>query len=508
MNLLADRPDHSQTHHGGYLPPALTALPLMRSIDWPWAIILCRFTDRPTVPQPPDYYEDLYTRHGTGGLADYWQDVSFGNLDLTGSKVFGWLTMSHSTSEVATLTFPGQRGVLVQWGRDAAAAAGIDLTPFRQVLVVHNYGVDHGAAGNGIVIVHQDPAVCEFGFISHEMGHGLDLPHSFSANPDFVYGDGWDVMSFATTTFLFTLSFRGTTGVATVGLNARNLKALGVLEPSREWTATHPDFSETVVLDPLNQQQIGNHGHLVATVPPGACSPPRPDGSTWTLEFRQRTGWDQAIPEDAVVLHQIRTDGLSYLQPAMWQRFTAGQSGVMPNPDVHFTVTSITAAPAAPTATVRLWDLPEGCLRKEDSKPKVYLIENGTKRWVTSPATLAWLGRTWADVRSVPDGALMGLPDGADVVVPAQLTVAATPYPVAVNRSTQLTVMATDSVTGAAVAGRVLRNGSDVGPTNAAFTAVFRTRRIGRLPDVEIVFPTVTVRAPGYADTEVDCGWA
>jgi hypothetical protein len=469
----------------------------MRSIEWPWAILLCKFSDRPGEPQPVDYYEDLYTRHGTGGLADYWKDVSFGNLDLTGSRVFGWFTMNHTTADVSQLTFPGQRSVLVQWGRDAAAAAGIDLTPFKQVLVVHNYGVDHGAAGNGIVIVHQDPAVCEMGFISHEMGHGFGLPHSNSANPDVVYGDGWDVMSFATTTFQFPITFRGSSGQATVGLSARNVDVLGVLEPSRRWSAPGNDFSATVVLDPLNQPQIGNHGHLVAAVD-------RPGGSHWTLEFRHKGGWDQAIPEDAVILHEVRTDSLSYLQPGMWQRFTAGQSGTIPNPNVFFNVTSVSAAP--PTATVRLWDLPNGSLRREDSKPKVYLIENGTKRWVTSPAVLTWLGRSWADVRLVPDGALMNLPDGNDVVIPATLTVSVTPSPVPPNRPVTATVTATDLGTGAPVAGRVLVNGVDVGATNTPFTTTFRARRVGRPPDVELIFPTVTVRAPGYQDATVDIG--
>jgi hypothetical protein len=40
--------------------------------------------------------------------------------------------------------FPGQRGTLVQWGRDAAAN-GVNLAAFDNVLVVHNYGIDHGA---------------------------------------------------------------------------------------------------------------------------------------------------------------------------------------------------------------------------------------------------------------------------------------------------------------------------------------------------------------------------
>jgi hypothetical protein len=319
------------------------------------------------------------------------------------------------------------------------------------------------------------------------------------------YGDGWDVMSFATSTFQFPISFRGSDGVATVGLNVRNLRALGVLEPSRCWQPSGPDFSVTLGLDPLNQQQIGNHGYLAALVPPGAASPPRPDGSTWTLELHQRAGWDQAIPEDAVVLHQIRTDGRSYQQPGRWQRFRAGQGGTIQAPEVHFRVTSISTSPA--TATVRLWDLPSGCLRKEDSKPKVYLIENGTKRWVTSPAVLFSLGKTWDDVGSVPDGALAGLPDGPDVNLPSSLTTSVTPFPVPLNRSVQVTVSASDAATGAAVAGRVLVDGADVAATNTPFTHTFRTRRIGRPPDIEIVFPTVTVRATGFAHVEVDCGF-
>ena len=386
----------------------------MATINWPWAIILCRYSDRPAEPQPPSYYAQLFTESGTGGMCDYWHTVSCGTLDLTRSQVFGWFQMAHASSEVGQLVFPGDRGKLVQWGIDAARANGVDLSPFRNILVVHNYGVDHGAAGNGIVIVHANGSLCEYGFISHEMGHGFGLPHSLSANPDTVYGDGWDVMSFATTTFQFPITFEGSAGVATVGLNARNLDALGAVPPGRTWTPPGPDFSGTVTLDPLNQPLIGNHGDLIVKIPPAATRPARPSQSTYTVEFRRKAGWDQAIPKDAVSIHEIRANGNSYLQPAMGGQFVAGDRFVTTAPAVHIQVTSIDSA--ARFATLRIWDLPEGCLRKEDSKPQVYLLQNGTKRWVTSPAVLFALGRTWADVRSVPDGALAGIPDGADVV--------------------------------------------------------------------------------------------
>ena len=58
----------------------------MRPINFPWAIVLARYSDKPNVPQQPAYYQDFYTRGGTGGVVDYWREVTFGNLDLTGSQ--------------------------------------------------------------------------------------------------------------------------------------------------------------------------------------------------------------------------------------------------------------------------------------------------------------------------------------------------------------------------------------------------------------------------------------
>jgi hypothetical protein len=34
-----------------------------------------------------------------------------------------------------------------------------------------------------------------------------------------------------------------------------------------------------------------------------------------------------------------------------------------------------------------------------------------------------------------------------------------------------------------------------------------RTIQVGLPPDVEIIFPTVTLQASGYHDAEVDCGF-
>ena len=384
------------------------------TIDWPWAIILCRFNDILTIPQPRDYFVDLFTWNGTGGMCDYWRVVSCNTLDLTRSEVFGWFTMGHSTSELSQLNFPGDRSKLVQWGIDAASANGVNLTPFKTVLVVQNYGQEHGAATNGIVIIQKNSTLCEFGFICHEMGHGFELPHSYSANPDMGYGDGWDLMSFPTTTFQFSINFRGTQGEATVGLNARNLEALNAIPVRRAWWKSDPDFSDRITLDPLNQTPIGNHGFLIAKITPEATQPPRPNGSSYTVEFRRKSGWDQNISQDAVLIHEIRSNGYSYLQPGKGEQFIGGQQFVTPDPKVFVKIVSIDHILGI--AKIRIWDLPDGSLRKEDSLPGAYLIENKIKRLITSTKALTSLGKSWADVKMVPIGALLNIPRGPDVV--------------------------------------------------------------------------------------------
>ena len=169
-----------------------------------------------------------------------------------------------STGELAGLVFPGQRSVLVQWGKDAAVANGVNLGAFGHFIVFINYGVDSGEAGKGVVIHHEDPALCEVAFMRHEMGHDYGLPHSWSATPDREYGDGWDLMSFSTTTFDWTISFEGASGAATVGLNARNLGVLGALPHSRVWSPVGPDFSSAVELAPGSQFPLCGAGPAAA----------------------------------------------------------------------------------------------------------------------------------------------------------------------------------------------------------------------------------------------------
>jgi hypothetical protein len=57
----------------------------------PWALILCNASDQDAPGWPGlDYFNAFIAEPGGNGLYTWWQQVSGGNLDLAGSKVFGW----------------------------------------------------------------------------------------------------------------------------------------------------------------------------------------------------------------------------------------------------------------------------------------------------------------------------------------------------------------------------------------------------------------------------------
>jgi hypothetical protein len=142
-----------------------------------------------------------------------------------------------------------------------------------------------------------------------------------------------------------------------------------------------------VILKPLNQAPIGNRGALVAKS--ALVRRVRANGSSHD-RARRRTA-DRVIPGDAVIVHEVIERPLV---PADQARLAAGDGFVTPDPKVFVRVAAIDACS---TRHRQNWDLPAGCLRKEDLKLKVYLIENNTKRWVTSPQVLTGLGKSWAD---------------------------------------------------------------------------------------------------------------
>ena len=475
-NLVIYRPDGRPIWASNTVQPA----PLSY-----WAIVLCKFADVDTVPQPPGWYVDYFSNPAAGGPAAYWQTVTNGIIDISGSTVFGWFPMTHTTAELATMSFPADRGKLAQWGRDTAQANGVDLSKFQHVVTVFNHATDGGAVGvpGDVVFGPSIPEAIDLGFVCHEMGHGFGLVHSWAANPDQEYGDGFDLMSFNTTTFDFPAVTEGVIGWGTVGLNAHNLSQLGALAPVAGPTAAS-DFSDPLVLNALTQIPRTLAGAFVAFQIPQA------DGSSFTVEARRRAQWDRGIPADnSVVINQIRTDGVSYLVPHAGAYFTTGQMFTTPNP-----AAVVYVGPwQGDQVQIWAWDLPDGALRQELGDAHVYLIQGGQKRWVVNPATLQQIqAGTGRVVRPVPAGGLVSVPTGPYI---ALLNVSTVPHPPALGVPVQMTVTATDPVTNAPVTCEVIISGNQVGATGQPFTYTF------------VGFTTGSVVASGYVTTPIDFGF-
>ena len=167
----------------------------------PWAILLCKFNDDDTEPYDRLRYLDLFTSAGLGkfGMVDYFTDVSHGQLDISDSQVFGWFTLDKSRNEYLGLT---SRDDIRNWARQAAAANGVDLTPFYSIVVVLNVPTDLFGSPAGVVCDDgRLPANGMSGlspsFLGQEMLHGYGLGHARTDGSLEDYTDAYDIMSTA-----------------------------------------------------------------------------------------------------------------------------------------------------------------------------------------------------------------------------------------------------------------------------------------------------------------------
>jgi hypothetical protein len=72
----------------------------------PVVVVLCNFSNQTAQPNTVSYYEHMFSDAGNGelGLFDYWRDVSYGNLSVSGTVVKGWYTLSITRDEWVALS--------------------------------------------------------------------------------------------------------------------------------------------------------------------------------------------------------------------------------------------------------------------------------------------------------------------------------------------------------------------------------------------------------------------
>jgi hypothetical protein len=266
-----------------------------------WSVILCNYTDSPATPvRTPAQVADLFLNPGTGGLADFYAEVTRGSVNMSQSEVRGFFTIPMTVAAVRLISQGGpggDRNRSFQLCVDAARNGGYTSPAGNFVAVVTSPEVDlWGGGGRAFLGVNH-----ELGAFGHEISHGFGLDHSHSDNSSRPnageYGDPYDGMSYIGVLGRATTNF----GNGGPGFNAFHLDRMGWLGRS-EVRVFGADgvASATVTLTALYRSGFG--GTRLVRIP----YDPADLNRYFTVELRMATGWDSGFGSPIVLIHESR----------------------------------------------------------------------------------------------------------------------------------------------------------------------------------------------------------
>ncbi len=281
-----------------------------------WVTLMCKFSDQPTEQKPLSFFQGQYG-NAIGQLGHYWQEVSYGQINLSGSNAYGWATLPEPRSYYVTLdtTTNKDKADLGKLFEDCTAAHDANVNfaingGVQGVNMMFNDNLDGFAWGGGRCATLDGVNKCwsttwnppwSFGNLaplSHEMGHAYGLPHSNNSDNDSdTYDNVWDVMSDAWNNGVSNATY----GTLPKHINIYSRNRLGWVVNARKLTVNRGRGATSVVLDRASLAGSTNL-QMITLAYPGQTS------RYYTIETRKRTGdYENRLPGDAVVIHDVQT---------------------------------------------------------------------------------------------------------------------------------------------------------------------------------------------------------
>ncbi len=280
-----------------------------------WVTLMCKFSDIATEQKTRAFFQGQYGT-AVGQLGNYWQEVSYNQINLAGSDAYGWATLPQPRSYYVTKDANGKdKADLGKLFTDCVAAHDPDVNfavngGVQGVNMMFNGDLDGYAWGGSRCATLDGVNKCwsttwnppwSFGNLAplcHEMGHGYGLPHANNSDGDSdPYDDPWDVMSDAWNNAVSNATY----GTLPKHISQYSRNRLGWVAAARKQTITAGSGTVSLAMDRASLAGSSRAQMLVLNYP---------DQNTryYVVEVRKRGGnYENKLAGDAVIVHAVDT---------------------------------------------------------------------------------------------------------------------------------------------------------------------------------------------------------